>query len=172
MTVGTRLGVYVARGVNVPTCTSTVAVGVSVGTVTMGVSVGVLGAGVFDGPEVGTDTDPDSISTMPRIVRALEDVMVRDGNGMRFVSGLYVALTVTCTRSIMPEVLFTCTPVSTSPSQVLNEDVPGPWSYEMVIVRDVKKAERFALSFIILQNWYLLEVIPVSGSVSKPIAEA
>jgi hypothetical protein len=133
--VGVSVEVLLGRGVNVITGPDgSVAAGVSDGTVaiTVGVSDGMgvdgtVAVGVFDEPDPGTELRPVVISTIPSIVRALDAVIVREPIGIRFTIGLYVAITVTRTRSGSgPE--FTTTPVSTLPEQVSNDPVPGPWS--------------------------------------------
>lgn len=89
--VGVIVGVSVGSGVKVttgpePGVAVAVAVGVSVGRgdVAVGVSdgVGLAAAGVFVEP------DPASSSTSPRMVRALDEVIVRGGIGIRLTMGL------------------------------------------------------------------------------------
>jgi hypothetical protein len=137
VTVGVSVGVLLGRGVNVITGPDgSVAVGVSDVTVTVGVLAatvavgppdGDVAVGGFEAPDVGTTLCPVVISIIPSIVRALDEVIVREPIGIRFTMGLYVAVTVTSTRSRSgPE--FTTTPVSTLPEQVSNDPVPGPWS--------------------------------------------
>jgi hypothetical protein len=111
--VGVSVGVVLGKGVNVikspPGC---VAVGVSDGPV--GIKVGVLegtavagtvGAAVLVEPVVGTTLFPEFISRIPSIVRALEEVIVRELIGSRVTIGLYVAETSTTTRSGSSRVL-------------------------------------------------------------------
>lgn len=89
--VGVRVGVLLGRGVNVTTWPDgSVAVGVSDGSVAVGVSDGTVAAGVFDGPEPEPDPEPEpeSSSKRPRMVRALDEVNVRELKGIRFTMGL------------------------------------------------------------------------------------
>lgn len=90
--VGTRVCVLVGRGVKVTITTGTVAVEVEVGTVA--VAVGVL-EGAIDvnvdvgaGPDVLVANPLESSSKIPRIVRALEEVMVRELIGIKLSIGL------------------------------------------------------------------------------------
>lgn len=134
VTVGVSVSVLVGKGVNVSTLPGRVAVGVADSTTSTGVLVGVTVSdgittlvGVLDGPEteVGTPTSPPSTSTYPRMVRALEEVMVRESIGSKLIQAVYVVLTVTFMRSgSLP--VFIITAGSRSPSQVSNGEFPGP----------------------------------------------
>lgn len=143
-TVGVRLNVGVVGGeVKVMNGPEGVFVAVAVGVLLGGGVVGVLDAAAVTGVDgvVGTGVDPvESSSTRPRIVRALEEVIVREPIGISLSMGLYPALTVMMTRS----------PVETSslPSQAgAVTVVPGPESYVIKIsasCRFIKYAERLA----------------------------
>lgn len=90
--VGTSVGVLLGKGVIVTTSPTNVAVGVSDATVAVAVGVsvdrmvpvivGMLEPGVFDA------LGKVSRSRKPKIVRALDDVMVREPIGIRFTMGL------------------------------------------------------------------------------------
>src|SRR5262245_38414493 len=90
--VGTRVCVLVGRGVNVMTTTGIVAVDVGVGTVA--VAVGVLDGAIDVNVDVGAGPDVlvasplESRSKIPRIVRALEEVIGRELMGIKLIIGL------------------------------------------------------------------------------------
>lgn len=85
--VGVFVGVLVGSGVNVIICPDeAVAVGVFDGTVAVGVSDGT--ADVDIGVFVAVEPDPESSSINPSTVRALDEVMVREGIGIRPTMGL------------------------------------------------------------------------------------
>jgi hypothetical protein len=96
--VGVRVGVLLGRGVNVITgpdgsvavgvsSDGAVAVGVSDGTGVVGMD-GTVAVAVFDELDVGTELCPVIISTIPRIVRALFEMIVRGPIGIKFTMGL------------------------------------------------------------------------------------
>ena len=136
--VGVSDGVLLGRGVNVITGPDgsvavgasdvTVIVGVSAATVAVGPPDGDVADGVFDAPDGGGTLCPVVRSIIPSIVRALDEMNVREPIGIRLTIGLYVAVISTITRSGLAPV-FTVTEVSTLPEQVSNAGpVPGPWS--------------------------------------------
>ena len=138
VTVGVSVGVLLGRGVNVITGPDgsvavgasdvTVTVGVSAATVAVGPPDGDVADGVCDAPDGGGTLCPVVKSIIPSIVRALDEMNVREPIGIRLTIGLYIAVISTITRSGLGPV-FTVTAVSTLPEQVSNAGpVPGPWS--------------------------------------------
>ena len=111
--VGVFDGVLLGKGVNViKSPPGSVAVGVSDGSVGFNVGVseetavaGTVGADVLVEPVVGTTLFPVFISRMPRIVLALDEIMGRALIGTSVIIGLYIAVTVTTTRSGSSKVL-------------------------------------------------------------------
>jgi hypothetical protein len=88
--VGVSVGVLLGSGVKViiwPAGTVAVAVGVLDGASAVDVDVSV-GAGVFTGPDVGTEPCPVVILKTPSIVRALDEVIGRGAKGIRSSMGL------------------------------------------------------------------------------------
>lgn len=88
--VGVSVGVLLGSGVKViiwPDGSVAVAVGVSDGAGAVDVDVSV-GAGVFTGPEVGTEPCPVVILKTPSIVRALDETIGRGAKGIRSSMGL------------------------------------------------------------------------------------
>ena len=111
--VGVLVNVFVGRGVLVgagvllesgaAVTGFDVLVGIGVldgAVVTVGVSDGAVAVGLLDETvAVGALDEAAPIATFPRIVRALDEVKVREPRGMSLTRGLYEALTVTNTRS-------------------------------------------------------------------------
>src|SRR5215207_8046493 len=123
---GVTVGVLVGRGVNVTKGPEEVSVGVFEAAITVDVGVldGIAVAGVEGGVDVGPGFDPTSMN--PRMVRALNEVNVWFPSGTRVTSGLYVAETVTNTRSPEETVTVLSSPVRAV--QLTVEEEPGPVS--------------------------------------------
>jgi hypothetical protein len=107
-------------------------------------------------PPLGIELSPVVKLKTPRMVRAVDDSMGFSPIGINLTSGRYVALTVTCTRSIFGGVftLMLVSAIIPTGQSSKGEPLPGPWSYEIVISasgRFIKKADRLATARIPLQ---------------------